>query len=331
MKRVELGRTGTMVSEVALGCMLMGTYTDEQTSYRMLDSFVDAGGDFLDTANCYTWWHKGSAGGESEELLGRWLRTNRDKVFLASKVGGVVTNVPAVFSGGRPDWDLAQKYFEGAGADVVRQGVEASLRRLGTDHLDLCYIHVDDRDTPLEETLEALDGLVRSGKVRYLGWSNVRTWRLERIRQLADRHGWAAPVAVQQLHSYLRPAAGVDRASIAGPELFDYLREHEDLSLVAYSPILQGSYDDPDRMASRWPSHAGPDSETRLAAIGKVAAELGVSGNQVAMAWLLHQQSPKVIPIAGTRTWDQFEAFLPALEIKLTPQQLALLGDKVTT
>jgi aryl-alcohol dehydrogenase-like predicted oxidoreductase len=244
-------------------------------------------------------------------------------------VSAAVTDVPAVFSGGRPDWDLAEKYFEGAGADVVRQAVEASLRRLGTDHVDMCYIHVDDRRTPLEETLEALDGLVRSGKVRYIGWSNVRTWRLERIRQLAAQHGWAAPVAVQQQHSYLRPAQGADRPGIAGPELLDYLAEHDDLSLVAYSPILQGIYDDPDRRAGHWvwPSYAGPDSAARLAAVGKVADELGATGNQVALAWLLHQQSPKVIPIAGTRTWQQFEAFLPALDIELNDEQLALLRD----
>ncbi len=169
---------------------------------------------------------------------------------------------------------------------------------------------------------------MRAGKVRYIGWSNVRTWRLERIRQLADRHGWAAPVAVQQQHSYLRPAPGVDRTGIAGPELLDYLTHHDDLSLVAYSPILQGIYDDPARRARHgmWTTYTGPDSEARLAAVGKVAADLGVTGNQVALAWLLHQRSPRVIPIAGTRTWGQFEAFLPALGVELGVEHLELLA-----
>jgi aryl-alcohol dehydrogenase-like predicted oxidoreductase len=329
MKRIELGRTGTTVSQVALGCMLMGTYTDEPTSYRMLDSFLDAGGDFLDTANCYAWWHAGSGGGESEELLGRWLARGgtRDRVFLATKVGGIVTDVPAALVDGKADWGIASRHFEGTGADVVRQGIDASLRRLGTDHVDLYYVHVDDLSTPLEETLEALDGIVRAGKVRHIGWSNVRTWRLERIRQLADRHGWAAPVAVQQQHSYLRPQPRTDSASIVGPELLDYLTRNDDLSLVAYSPILQGIYDDPDRRAGhgKWAAYAGPDSEARLAAIGKVAADLGVTGNQVALAWLLHQRSPEVFPIVGTRTWEQFEAFLPALDVELEAGHLAAL------
>jgi aryl-alcohol dehydrogenase-like predicted oxidoreductase len=328
MKRTELGRTGTTVSQVALGCMLMGTYTDEPTSYRMLDAYLDAGGDFLDTANCYAWWHAGSDGGESEELLGRWLaRGDRDRVFLATKVGGIVTDVPAALATGKADWDVAARHFEGTGADVVRRGIDASLRRLGTDHVDLYYVHVDDLATPLEETLEALDGVVRAGKARHIGWSNVRTWRLERIRQLADRHGWTAPVAVQQQHSYLRPAPGVDRAGIAGPELLDYLAAHDDLSLVAYSPILQGIYDDPARRATHgaWTPYAGPDSEARLAAVASVASDLGVTGNQVALAWLL-RRTPAVIPIVGTRTWDQFEAFLPALDVELSDDHLALLG-----
>ncbi|MCS7479423.1 aldo/keto reductase [Umezawaea endophytica] len=329
MKRTELGRTGTTVSQVALGCMLMGTYTDQPTSYRMLDAFLGAGGDFLDTANCYSWWHAGSAGGESEELLGRWMadRGTRDDVFLATKVGGIVTDVPAALVDGRADWDVASKLFEGTGADVVRRGVDASLRRLGTDHVDLYYVHVDDPATPLEETLEALDGIVRAGKARHIGWSNVRTWRLERIRQLADRHGWTAPVAVQQQHSYLRPAPRTDRAGIAGPELLDYLTAHDDLSLVAYSPILQGIYDDPDRRAAHrmWSAYSGPDSEARLAVVGKVAADLGVTGNQVALAWLLHQRTPAVVPIVGTRTWEQFEAFRPALDVELGAEHLASL------
>ncbi|MEO6091045.1 MAG: aldo/keto reductase, partial [Umezawaea sp.] len=191
------------------------------------------------------------------------------------------------------------------------------------------YVHVDDLSTPLEETLEALDGIVRAGKVRHIGWSNVRTWRLERIRQLADRHGWAAPVAVQQQHSYLRPQPRTNSASIVGPELLDYLKRHDDLSLVAYSPILQGIYDDPDRRAGhgKWAPYAGPDSEARLAAIGKVAADLGVTGNQVALAWLLHQRSPEVFPIVGTRTWEQFEAFLPALDVELGAGHLAELEE----
>jgi aryl-alcohol dehydrogenase-like predicted oxidoreductase len=214
MKKVELGRTGQLVSQVSLGCMLMGTKADEQESRRILDAYVDAGGDFVDTADCYAWWvHPDGVGGESEELLGRWLAGKRDKIFVATKVSALITDLAAARAGGD-----ARPYYEGASAAVIKRGIDASLRRLGTDHVDLYYVHVDDLSTPLEETLSALNDIVQTGKVRYIGWSNVRTWRLERIRGIAAQNGWAAPVAVQQQHSYLRPAPGVDTTSVVSDE-----------------------------------------------------------------------------------------------------------------
>lgn len=333
MKRVELGRTGQTVSQVSLGCMLMGTATDERTSARILDAYLDAGGDFLDTANCYAWWAGPDAvGGESEELLGRLLGNGkRDEVFLATKVSAAITDLPAVRAATRPDgttdWAVAARSFEGAGADVIRRGIDDSLRRLRTDHVDLYYVHVDDRTTPLEETLQALDDIVRAGKVRHIGWSNVRTWRLERIRALAQRNGWAAPVAVQLQHSYLRPAAGTDAASLAGGETLDYLRANREISLAAYSSILRGIYDDPVRRTEHpiWQTYASPDAETRLAAVGKVARELGATANQVVLAWLVHQDSPPVIPLIGPRTWEQYQSIAPAFDLELSAAHLATL------
>jgi aryl-alcohol dehydrogenase-like predicted oxidoreductase len=197
---------------------------------------------------------------------------------------------------------------------------------LGTDHVDLYYVHVDDRSTPLEETLEALTGIVAAGKARYIGWSNVRTWRLERIRQLAAQRGCIAPVALQQQHSYLRRRAGLDHASIVDDEQLDYLREHDDLTLVAYSPILKGIYDDP---AKRGPSDhghlRGPDADARLAAVAEVAAEADVTPNQIVLAWLMHQRSPRRSTLIGPRTLAQYEAARPALGVTLTDEQLARL------
>jgi aryl-alcohol dehydrogenase-like predicted oxidoreductase len=317
MKKVELGRTGQLVSQVSLGCMLMGTSTDPATSARILDAYLDAGGDFLDTANCYAWWTSaGATGDESEEMLARLLAGRRDQVFLATKVGGRIKDLAAARA--EQGWANMGPHYEGTSASTVRDGIDASLRRLGTDHVDLYYIHVDDVSTPLEETLEALDSIVRAGKVRYIGWSNVRTWRLERARALASQNGWAKPVAVQQQHSYLRPAT--DRTSIVDAEMLDYVHANEDISLVAYSPILQGGYDNPQRLDE---VYAGPDTETRLANVAKVAAELGVTGNQVALAWLLHQGR---IPVIGPRTWEHWEAYRPAFDLKLTDDHLALLG-----
>ncbi len=331
MKTLELGRTGEQVSQLALGCMLMGTDTDEASSVEMLNRYVEAGGNFLDTANCYAWWaRKGSQGGESEELLGRWFASNgrRDEVFLATKGSAVVRNPEELWNDGdAPDWAEAFTRFEGAGGDTLRRAIDASLRRLGTDHVDLYYVHVDDRSTPLEETLEALTGIVAAGKARYIGWSNVRTWRLERIRQLAARHGWVAPVAVQQQHSYLRRRAGLSNTSIVDDEQLDYLREHDDLTLVAYSPILKGIYDDPAKRAAHtaMQSYAGPDAEARLAVLTDVAAEVGATANQLVLAWLMQQRSPRLAALIGPRTLPQYEAALPALDVKLTDDQLARL------
>jgi aryl-alcohol dehydrogenase-like predicted oxidoreductase len=179
MERVELGRTGVFVGEVSLGCMLMGSAVDRSTSYAMLDRFVDAGGDFLDTANCYAWWvGRGEfVGDESETLLGQWMeeRKNRQRVFLATKVGGRLKDVKRIRDEqGNVYWDRVRDEYEYLSARVIRQDVEDSLRRLQTDHIDLYYAHIDDRATPQKETLEALNHLVEEGKVRFVACSNLR-------------------------------------------------------------------------------------------------------------------------------------------------------------
>jgi aryl-alcohol dehydrogenase-like predicted oxidoreductase len=326
MEKAELGTTGVRVSRLALGCMIMGTRTPEDEAFRILDRYLELGGDLLDTANCYAWWLRhGSQGGESEELLGRWFARSgaRDRVFLATKGSAMVTE-PAFTADGAPDWSAVR--FEGAGAETLRRNLDDSLRRLGTDHVDLYYVHVDDRSTPLEETLGALAELVEAGKTRYIGWSNVRTWRLERIRQLCARHGWPAPVAVQQQYSYLRPRPVEATPSIVGHEQLDYLRENPDLTLVAYSPILQGLYDDPVKRHGRlMASYAGPDADARLAEVDKIAAETGARPTQVVLAWLLGRPAPRIIPLIGPRTLEQFETAVPSLDLTLSEDQLERL------
>jgi aryl-alcohol dehydrogenase-like predicted oxidoreductase len=324
VQTTELGRTGEQVSKLSLGAMLMGTRTDEQTSFGMLDRYLDAGGSFVDTADCYAWWPApGNTGGESETVLGRWLaaRGNRDRVFLSTK-GSAWVDDPDRYRN-QPE----RPRYAGAGATTLRDALDGSLRRLGTDHVDLYYVHVDDLATPLEETLEALAGFVEAGKVRYIGWSNVRTWRLERILGLCDRHGWPAPVAVQQQHSYLRPTAGANFLSIVDDEQLDHLRANPRISLVAYSPILKGIYDDPAKRDAH-PSmadYAGPDADARLARLTALAGDLGVTPNQLVLAWLLHQTDPTPITLVGPRTPDQLDIALGALDLKLSGEQLAHL------
>lgn len=329
MRTVELGRTGRQVSALALGTMQMGNATDEPEAVRILDHYRDLGGSFLDTADCYEWWSSpGSRGGESEELLGRWMRRGhrRDEMFLATKGSGMPHRTPDLWhADGTPNWELARRTFSGAGRDSLTTALDGSLRRLGTDHVDLYYVHVDDGATPLEETLETLDSFVRSGKVREIGWSNVRTWRLEAIRRLCAQHGWHAPVAVQQQHSYLRPRPGHDAASIVSTEQLEYLAGHDDVSLVAYSPILKGVYDPVKRGSWVMDSYRGPDADARFAAVAEVAADAGVTPNQLVVAWLLHQDAPRVIPLIGPRTLAQLTDLTPALDLKLTGEQLTRL------
>jgi aryl-alcohol dehydrogenase-like predicted oxidoreductase len=324
VQTTELGRTGEQVSQLALGTMWMGTRTDEPTSLTMLDRYLELGGSFVDTANCYSWWRiPGTTGGESEAVLGRWFasRGNRDRVFLSTKGSAWVSDPDAY-----RDKPWPPKY-SGACAATLREELDDSLRRLGTDRIDLYYVHVDDLATPLEETLEALDGFVKAGKIRHIGWSNVRTWRLERILGLCERHGWATPVSVQQQHSYLRPKAGVNTRSIVDDEQLDHLRANPQLSLVAYSPILNGIYDDAAKRATdpKFPDYASPDTDARLATLAEVATELGARPNQVVLAWLLHQTDPSLVTLTGPRTLDQFDAAMAALNVKLSEEQLARL------
>lgn len=330
MRTVPLGRTGEQVSALALGCMLMGTSTDEDTSTLILERYLDAGGTFLDTADCYAWWPDPPAGvppftgGESESLLGRWFAKSgrRDEVFLATKGSAWVAD-PAAVRDGRSS---AASQYAGAGAGTLRHALDASLRRLGVEHVDLYYVHVDDLATPLEETLEALAGLVAAGKTRHLGWSNVSTARLERIAALCAQHGWPAPVAVQQEHSYLRPT--VPRVSIVDDEQLAYVRAHPELTLVAYSPILKGIYDDPAKRGTHhvMEAYRGGGTDARLATVARVAAELGVTGNQLVLAWLLHQRNPERVTLIGPRTAAHYDAAVAALGIPLDAATLDALA-----
>ncbi|WP_238626207.1 aldo/keto reductase [Aggregatilinea lenta] len=331
---VELGKTGEQVSQVSLGCMLMGSTIDAATSYAMLDCFVEDGGTFLDTANCYAWWvGKGEfVGDESEMLLGAWMqaRGNRDDLFLATKTGARLTNPAGIRNAqGEVEWERVSGEYQGLAPDTIRRSVEDSLRRLRTDRIDLYYAHIDDRDTALDDTLDALNRLVEQGKVRFIGCSNYRTWRIERARAISAAHGWAHYVAAQQEYSYLRPKPGADfgvGAHVDG-EMLDYFRANDEIALVAYSPLLKGIYDDAEKRARyyNWSLYDSDDSRARLEVLGKMAGALGVSNSQLVLAWLLHHQ-PQVIPIFGMSSKAQYEHNMAALNITLDDAQMAELN-----
>jgi len=321
MKELRIGGGhGLAVSALSLGTLPFGSYVDERTSFAILDRFVEAGGTFLDTANNYVFWD-GFTGDESEELLGRWMaaRGNRDRIVLATKAGA------------RPRTPgTGLENMEGLSATAVKAAAEGSLRRLGVDHIDLYYSHVEDRAVPVEETLGAFAELVAAGSVGLLGCSNHATWLLERARAASRANGWPLYTCVQERYSYLRPRPGV-RLPESGhvhmtDELFDYARAEGDVSLLAYSALLMGSYTRPDKPLPELYDHLG--TTRRLAALREVADEIGATANQVVLAWLLGGEQP-VLPVLGVSTVAQLEESLAAVDIQLDAEQRARLDGAV--
>jgi aryl-alcohol dehydrogenase-like predicted oxidoreductase len=307
VEELLLGETGLRVSALCLGTMHFGSKIDGRTATALLDTYAEAGGSFLDTANNYATWVEGCRGGESEGFIGSWLkeRGNRNRMFIASKVG-----LPA------PVDDTTG----GLRAAEIERECEHSLRRLGTDRVDLYYAHVDDRSTPLEESLEAFHRLVQSGKVRALGVSNFATWRLEQARWVAASMGATAPCCVQQRYSYLVPNAGADfdPQVAAGEELLDFCASRG-VRLLAYSPLLGGVYGRTDRPLRQ--EYVSPLNEARLAAAKEVAASVGATPNQTVLAWLL-QSDPEVIPVFGASNIRQLEEDLGSLNTRLSEDHL---------
>lgn len=336
--------TNTLVP-IALGAMHMGTRTPELEARRILDHYLSevtpryTGADgtpalaMIDTADCYCWWEDpNSDGGHSEAVLGRWMADTgtRDQVLLASKASARIAGYENAWKDGEIDWDYTHKHFTGASGPVLRESLAGSLERLGTDRLDLFYIHVDDYATPLEETLATLAELIAEGIIGAYGWSNVRTWRMAKIRVLCEANGWPQPVALQQQHSYLRRRAGLDNSSIVDDEQLDYLKHHSDLNLVSYSPIVRGAFSAPERRDPEFglmANYAGPDAVARFAAIDEVAAQTGATGNQVALQWMVAQTQPAALPLIGPRTFHQYLECIEALDVELTEEQMQLLNS----
>jgi aryl-alcohol dehydrogenase-like predicted oxidoreductase len=292
--------------------MYFGTLIDPPAAYGLLDRYFEAGGRFLDTANNYATWVPGGGGGESERLLGKWMkeRGNRQRLFVASKVG---FPVPA---------DGADI---GLRATQIQAGCESSLKRLGIQTLDLYYAHHDDRATPQEETLEAFQRLLLSGKIRLLGASNYHAWRLEAAHGICQKKGWAGFCCLQQRLSYLRPITGADfdPQVAADAEAFDYCQSRH-LGLLAYSPLLGGCYTRQDRPLS--PHYQSPQNSVRLDTLRAVSAELGATPNQIVLAWLM-QSSPETFPVVGVSRQEQLEENLGALKVTLSEEQIYRLSS----
>ena len=314
LPRRPLGRTGLDVSALALGTMQFGWTADKATSFAVLDRFLEAGGNLIDTADVYSRWAEGNPGGVSETIIGRWMadRGARDGVVLATKVRGRM-------------WDGPDG--EGLSRAHIVRACEDSLRRLRTDHVDLYQTHAWDEGTPLDETLAALDDLVRSGKVRFIGASNIPAWHLVEALWRSDVGHWARYDTLQPNFSLIhRKEHEADLAAVCA---------RFEIAVLPYSPLaggfLTGKYR-PDaalptgarsaRLRDRYLNDRGI---AVLDALDAVAAAHGTTCAQVALAWLLAQPNVAA-PIIGANTVAQLDELLPGVGLTLGADELAGLG-----
>lgn len=311
------GGAGPEVSTLCLGILPFGSTVDEPTSFAILDRFAEAGGTFVDTSNNYSVWAPGGTGDESELLLGRWLRSRgaRDRTVVATKVGA---RSPV---GSDRIWP---EVWEGLSAKAIEAGIKGSLRRLGTDHVDVYYAHIEDRGVSTAETVEAFAEVVRGGATRLLGASNHAAWRVAEARQYAAMHGLPGYTCVEQRHTYLWPVPGGEWGAqwYARDDMQDLIVAHADMTLMAWGPLMQGAYTRPDKPLLAQYDHA--HSHRRLAVLREVAAELGATPNQVVPAWQMGGALP-VVPVVGVSSVAQLDEALGAVHLDLDAEVRARL------
>src|SRR5262245_10791964 len=304
----NLGRTGLKVSAFCLGTNTFGRATDQAASDAVLDAFVEGGGNFIDTADVY-------GRGESEKILGNWLlaRRNRGRQIVATKVGLPMGDAPNE---------------RGLSRHWIMAGVEASLRRLQTDYIDLYQAHRDDRETPLEETLRAFDDLVRQGKVRYVASSNYASWRLAEALSESEHHGWAR-------YESLQPRYNLYYRDEYERELEPLCRERS-VGVITYSSLGSGFFSGKYRRGQPLPATQRASGVERdyfnergwriLEAVERVAAARGATPSQVALAWIV-QRPGITAPIASATSPEQMRDLLGSIELNLDAEALAQLDQ----
>jgi len=318
MRKIRWKGSNETVSAMCLGTMYFGSRIDKDTSYQILDAYIEAGGGFLDTSNNYAFWIDGCVGGESETLLGQYFvdRGNRNEVFLATKLGARMVQKADGTQG-----------FDGASPAVIEQSIDASLNRLKVDCVDLLYIHVDDRETPLEDSLEAMDRVVRQGKARYIGISNISAWRFSKAITISEMKGLCPLTATQTYYSYLRDRLDYGWNCI-GPEFIDMAKTLDNFNLLAYNPLLKGAYargefQPWDNQVERFDT---ADSHARLECLHRLSGELGVTVNQLVLAYIMNTE-PGIIPVFGVSTREQLDDNLGALDVTWTDELATTLRN----
>ena len=301
----QLGTSGLATPRLVLGGNVFDFTVRGEEAFAVLDRFIAAGGTMIDTADVYSSWVPGHVGGESERLLGRWLkrRGRRDDVLIATKVG----------------------YDKGLSAAHIGEAIDASLERLGTDHVDLYYAHKDDAGTPLQETLKAFDRLVRDGKVRAIGASNYSAERLAEALEVSAQEGLAAYSVLQPEYNLMA------RDRFEGP--LQQLCLERDLGVLPYFGLASGFLTGKYRSTADFGKSVRGDRMGRyldgnglrvLAALDEVAAETRATPAQVALAWLAAQPGVTA-PIASATSVEQLEELLGVLTLELSPDQVARL------
>lgn len=313
MEKRQLGNTGLEVYPITFGGNVFGWTIDEKTSHSILDAFTGAGFNFIDTADVYSRWAPGNTGGESETIIGNWLKknNNRDKVVIATKVGSDM---------GDGKKGLSKKY--------ILQAAEDSLKRLQTDYIDLYQTHFDDENTPIEETLEAYAQLIKEGKVRHIGASNLTADRLKESLQIAFEKGLPAYETFQPHYNLYERAAFEDG--------LEPICLGNNLGVLNYyslaSGFLTGKYrskDDLDK-SQRGGGVAKYLDERGfkiLAALDKVSKELNTTPATVALAWLIHRPSVTA-PIVSATSLKQLESIIAAPNLGITAHEIELLTQE---
>lgn len=309
MKKVTIGKTDLQVAPINLGGNVFGWTLDEQKSFEILDAFVAGGFNFIDTADTYSWWVNGT-GGQSETIIGKWLKSrgNRDKVVIATKVGSQTKEHPN---------DISKAH--------ILKSVDESLRRLQTDHIDLYYTHFDDEVTPVEETLSAYDTIIKAGKVRYIGASNVKPERLIESLELAEKEGLPR---YQALEPYFNLMERTQYETTYAPIVAKY-----GLGVFPYwalaAGFLTGKYRSEADLGKSVrggdaKKYLNPKGFAVLDALDKVSAKHGSTPATVSLAWLLAQ--PHITaPIASATSARQLETLFAAPTLQLDADDLALL------
>jgi len=312
MKRRKLGRTGFEVAPLAFGGNVFGWTADEATSFRLLDAFVDAGGNLIDTANSYSRWAPGHVGGESETVIGRWIarRGRHDDVVIATKVGS--------------DMGIGYKCLR---RDYIVQAVEESLRRLQVDAIDLYQSHWDDEKTPFEETLDAYARLIEQGKVRAIGASNLTPERLAQALAASAREGLPRYDTLQPLYNLY------DRAAFEGP--LQELCIREDIGVITYFSLAAGFLTGKYRSDADYAKSArGPGMKKYLNdrgfrildALDDVSARIGATPPRVALAWLMARPGVTAA-IASATSLEQFEELAAAMRVSLDADSVRRLDE----